>query len=94
MRRSHAAVERLRPVAAEAGMSLLEMALAWVLRRDEVAAAIVGASRPEQVKANAKASGTALSSDLLTAIDDALADAPVRGQTITEGASEGITYRD
>jgi hypothetical protein len=63
-------------------------------RRDEVAAAIVGASRPEQVKANAEASGIALGSDLLTAIDDALADAPLRGQTVTDGASEGITYRD
>jgi aryl-alcohol dehydrogenase-like predicted oxidoreductase len=88
-----AAVERLRPIAAEAGMSLLEMALAWVLRRDEVAAAIVGASRPEQVNANAKASGINLSPDLLTAIDDALGDAPLRGQTLTEGASEGIIHR-
>jgi aryl-alcohol dehydrogenase-like predicted oxidoreductase len=89
-----AAVERLHPIAAEAGMSLQEMALAWVLRRDEVAAAIVGASRPEQINANVKASGITLSPDLLTAIDDALADAPVRGQTTTEGASEGITHRD
>jgi aryl-alcohol dehydrogenase-like predicted oxidoreductase len=88
-----AAVERLRPVAAQAGLSLQEIALAWVLRRDEVAAAIVGASRPEQIHANAKASGIALSPDLLTAIDDALGDAPLRGQTLTEGASEGIAHR-
>jgi len=89
-----AAVERLRPIAAEADMSLQEIALAWVLRRDEVAAAIVGASRPEQINANAKASGITLGPDLLAAIDDALADAPLRGQTITEGASEGITHRE
>ena len=89
-----AAVERLRPVAAEAGMSLTEMALAWVLRRDEVAAAIVGASRPEQVHANARASGITLGPDLLAAIDRALADAPLRGQTLSDGASEGITHRD
>ena len=75
-------------------MSLPEIALAWVLRRDEVAAAIVGASRPEQINADAKASGITLSPDLLTAINDALADAPLQGQTITEGASEGITHRD
>ena len=89
-----AAVERLRPVAAEAGLSLPEIALAWVLRRGEVAAAIVGASRPEQINANAKASGITLSPDLLTAIDDALGDAPLRGQTIADGAREGITHRD
>jgi aryl-alcohol dehydrogenase-like predicted oxidoreductase len=89
-----AVVERLRPIAAEADMSLPEMALAWVLRRREVAAAIVGASRPEQIKANAKASGITLSPDLLTAIDEALGDTPLRGQTLTEGASEGITHRD
>jgi aryl-alcohol dehydrogenase-like predicted oxidoreductase len=88
-----AAVERLRPVAAQAGLSLQEIALAWVLRRDEVAAAIVGASRPEQIHANARASGIALSPDLLAAIDDALGDAPLRGQTLTDGASEGITHR-
>ncbi len=88
-----AAVERLRPIATEAGMSLLEMALAWVLRRDEVAAAIVGASRPEQVEANARASGITLGPELLEAIDEALADAPVRGQTLSDGATEGITHR-
>ena len=89
-----AAVERLRPIAAEADMSLPEIALAWVLRRSEVAAAIMGASRPEQINANAKASGITLSPDLLTAIDDALGDAPLRGQAIAEGASEGITHRE
>jgi aryl-alcohol dehydrogenase-like predicted oxidoreductase len=89
-----AAVERLRPIAAQANICLQEMALAWVLRRGEVAAAIVGASRPEQLNANVKASGITLSPDLLSAIDDALADAPLRGQTTIEGTSEGITHRD
>lgn len=89
-----AAVERLRPVAAQADMSLAELALAWVLRRDEVAAAIVGASRPEQIRTNAEASGITLGPDLLNAIDDALGDAPLRGQTLTDGASEAIRYRD
>jgi aryl-alcohol dehydrogenase-like predicted oxidoreductase len=50
------AVDRLRPVAAEAGLSMAELALAWMLRRPELASAIVGASRPEQVHANANSS--------------------------------------
>ena len=52
-----AAVQRLRPLAAEAGCTLAQFALAWVLREPNVAAAIVGASRPEQVTDNARASG-------------------------------------
>ena len=76
------AVERLRPVAEEAGLSMAELALAWVLRRDEVASAIVGASRPEQVHANAEASGIELSADTLAAIDEALGDAPVKEPTL------------
>lgn len=66
-------VDRLRPIAERAGMSLAHLALAWVLRRPEVASAIVGASRPEQVKENAAASGKTLSADLVAAIDAAVA---------------------
>jgi aryl-alcohol dehydrogenase-like predicted oxidoreductase len=51
------AVERLKPGAAEAGLSLAQFALAWVLREPNVASAIIGASRPEQVDENAAASG-------------------------------------
>ncbi|HEX4736196.1 MAG TPA: aldo/keto reductase family protein [Allosphingosinicella sp.] len=51
------AVERLKPLAAEAGLSLAQFALAWVLREPNVASAIVGASRPEQLEENAAASG-------------------------------------
>ena len=51
------AVQRLKPVAAEAGLSLAQFALAWVLREPNVASAIVGASRPEQLAENAAASG-------------------------------------
>jgi aryl-alcohol dehydrogenase-like predicted oxidoreductase len=88
-----AAVDRLRPVAQEAGLSLAELALAWVLRRPEVASAIVGASRPEQVHANAKASGIDLTPDTLAAIDEALGDAPVRRPTAAPGARRGILHR-
>lgn len=66
-------VDRLRPIAKQAGMTLPHLALAWVLRRPEVASAIIGASRPEQVKENAAASGKTLSPDLLRAIDAAVA---------------------
>jgi aryl-alcohol dehydrogenase-like predicted oxidoreductase len=87
------AVDRLRPVAEEAGLSMTELALAWVLRRPELASAIVGASRPEQVHANAAASGLELSDDTLTAIDDALDGVAVKGQTLAPLAREGVTRR-
>jgi aryl-alcohol dehydrogenase-like predicted oxidoreductase len=87
------AVDRLRPVAEQAGLSMAELALAWVLRRPEVASAIVGASRPEQVHANAKASGIELTADTLAAIDAALGDAPVTEPTPAPFARPGITYR-
>jgi aryl-alcohol dehydrogenase-like predicted oxidoreductase len=67
------AVQRLKPVAEEAGLSMSELALAWVLRDPNVASAIVGASRPEQVEANAKASGIQLSEETLRAVDEAVA---------------------
>lgn len=66
------AVERLRPVAEGAGLTMVQLALAWVLRQPNVASAIVGASRPDQVRDNAAASGVTLSTDTLAAIDEAL----------------------
>ena len=67
------AVDRLRPLAADAGLTLPQLALAWVLRRPEVASAIIGASRPAQVVENCAASGKTLPPDLLKAIDAAVA---------------------
>jgi aryl-alcohol dehydrogenase-like predicted oxidoreductase len=72
------AVQRLEPLAAQAGLTMVQLALAWVLRQPNVASAIVGASRPEQVRANVAASGVALSADTLAAIDEALGDVVVR----------------
>ncbi|MFI4989624.1 MAG: aldo/keto reductase family protein [Solirubrobacterales bacterium] len=72
------AVERLRPVAEQAGLTMAQLALAWVLRQGNVASAIVGASRPEQVHANASASGIVLDADTLEAIDQALGSVVVR----------------
>jgi aryl-alcohol dehydrogenase-like predicted oxidoreductase len=68
-----AAVERLRPIAAAAGLTLPQLALAWVLRQPNVASAIVGVSRPEQLDDNVAASGVVLDASTLAAIDDALA---------------------
>jgi aryl-alcohol dehydrogenase-like predicted oxidoreductase len=87
------AVDRLRPVADAAGLSMTELALAWVLRRPELASAIVGATRPEQVHANAKASGTQLTPDTLAAIEQALGDTPVTEPALAPLARPGVTHR-
>jgi len=66
------AVQRLRPIAGRLGITMAQLALAWVLREQYVASAIVGASRPEQVEENAAASGIELDADTLREIDEAL----------------------
>jgi aryl-alcohol dehydrogenase-like predicted oxidoreductase len=66
------AVQRLKPIAEEAGMTLSQLALAWVLRVPNVASAIIGASRPAQVEENVAAAGRELSADTLAAIDAVL----------------------
>jgi aryl-alcohol dehydrogenase-like predicted oxidoreductase len=66
------AVQRLKPVAAEAGLTMPQLAIAWVLQNQNVAAALVGASRPEQLADTVKASGVTLDADTMTAIDTAL----------------------
>jgi aryl-alcohol dehydrogenase-like predicted oxidoreductase len=63
-------VQQLKPLAEQAGLSMAQLAVAWVLQNPNVSAAIVGASRPEQVYDNAKASGVKLDADLLKAIDE------------------------
>jgi aryl-alcohol dehydrogenase-like predicted oxidoreductase len=68
------AVDRLRPVASEAGLSMSQLALAWVLRQENVSSAIIGASRPEQVEDNARAAGVHLSPDVVPEIDGILGD--------------------
>jgi aryl-alcohol dehydrogenase-like predicted oxidoreductase len=65
------AVQELTPLAADAGMTMAQLAVGWVLCNPNVASAIVGASRPEQVRDNAAA--TALPADLKQAVDDVLA---------------------
>jgi aryl-alcohol dehydrogenase-like predicted oxidoreductase len=67
-------VQRLRPLAAELGLTMAQLALAWVLREENVAAAIIGATRPEQVEENAAASGVELDTATLEQIDEILGD--------------------
>jgi len=73
-----ARVRELHPVARELGLTLPQLALAWVLRRPEVSSAIVGASRPEQVAENARASGVRLDEQAVARIEAALGDARLR----------------
>jgi aryl-alcohol dehydrogenase-like predicted oxidoreductase len=65
-------VQQLRPLADQAGLSMAQLAIAWVLQNQNVSSAIVGASRPEQLVDNAKAAGVKLDADLLKAIDEVL----------------------
>jgi aryl-alcohol dehydrogenase-like predicted oxidoreductase len=68
-------VQALRPVADELGLTMAQLAVAWVLQNDNVSAAIVGASRPEQVSENVAASGFTIPTDVMKRIDDLLGDA-------------------
>ena len=65
-------VQQLKPLAEEAGLSLAQLAVAWTLQNPNVASAIIGASRPEQVHENVKAAGVKLDQELLKKIDDVL----------------------
>jgi aryl-alcohol dehydrogenase-like predicted oxidoreductase len=66
-------VQKLRPIADGLGLTMAQLAIAWVLQNENVATALVGASRPEQVAENVKASGVKIPAELMAAIDEALA---------------------
>ncbi|MEZ0384112.1 aldo/keto reductase family protein [Mycobacterium sp. pW045] len=68
-------VQQLRPIAEELNLTTAQLAIAWVLQNDNVAAALVGASRPEQVTENVKASGVRIPAELLSRVDEVLGDA-------------------
>lgn len=89
------AVQKLQPIAKEVGLSMAQLALAWDLRRKEVASVIIGASRPEQVQDNIAATGVALSDDTLQAIDKALENIIVYTAPLSEtrGKYEGVKHR-
>ncbi len=80
-------VQQLQPVADEVGVSLAQLAIAWVLQNDNVASAIIGASRPEQVTENAKAAGVTIAPELLSRIDEVLGDVVERDASLTDGRS-------
>jgi len=88
-----AAVQELTPIAEEAALSMAQMALAWVLRQENVASTIIGASRPEQVHDNASAAGVKLSQDTLDAIDKALDGHYVSGPQLANFVTEGVKHR-
>jgi aryl-alcohol dehydrogenase-like predicted oxidoreductase len=75
-------VQKLAPIADDLGLSMAQLAVAWVLQNDNVSAALVGASRPEQVTENVKAAGVRLSEDVMKRIDDALGDVVTRDPAI------------
>jgi aryl-alcohol dehydrogenase-like predicted oxidoreductase len=87
------AVQKLIPIAEGAGLGMVQMAIAWILRQENVASAIIGASRPEQVHSNAEASGVELSQDTLDAIDEALEGVTVTGRQLANFVVEGVTHR-
>ncbi|WP_088287304.1 aldo/keto reductase family protein [Kineosporia sp. A_224] len=76
-------VQNLRPVADELGLTLAQLAVAWVLQNDNVAAALVGASRPEQVTENVRAAGVKIPAELMKRIDEVLGDVPVTDPGMT-----------
>jgi aryl-alcohol dehydrogenase-like predicted oxidoreductase len=81
-------VQQLKPLAEQAGLSPAQLAVAWVLQNDNVSAAIIGASRPEQVHDNVKASGVKLEADLMKAIDQVLDPITERDPARTESPAK------
>lgn len=81
------AVQQLRPLAEQSGLTMAQLAVAWVLQNPNVSSAIIGASRPEQLEETVKASGITLDAGLLKAIDEALEPVierdPARTQSVT-----------
>ncbi|MFE1101777.1 aldo/keto reductase family protein [Nocardiopsis alba] len=77
-------VQLLEPLAAEAGLTLSQLAVAWVLQNANVSAAIIGASRPEQVESNVRAAGVRLDPALMSRIDEILGDSVQRDPALTK----------
>jgi aryl-alcohol dehydrogenase-like predicted oxidoreductase len=81
------AVQRLVPIAGDAGLSMAQLAIAWVLANPNVSSAIIGASRPEQVVDNVGAAGVKLDADVMKAIDAALGEVVINDPSHTERQS-------
>jgi aryl-alcohol dehydrogenase-like predicted oxidoreductase len=80
-------VQKLRPIAEELSLTMAQLAIAWVLQNDNVAAAIIGASRPEQVHQNVAASGVVIPAELMQRVDDVLGDVVERDPRKTDSES-------
>jgi len=80
-------VKKLTPLAAAEGLTMAQLAVAWVLHNDNVASAITGGSRPEQITDNAGAAGTTLANETLTGIDEALGNAIQRDGSLVGSMS-------
>ncbi|MBB2901571.1 aryl-alcohol dehydrogenase-like predicted oxidoreductase [Kineococcus radiotolerans] len=80
-------VQQLKSVASELQLSMAQLAVAWVLQNDNVAAAIIGASRPEQVHENVKASGVRIPAELMQRVDAALGDVVERDPARTAASA-------
>ena len=83
-------VQRLAPLADAEGLTMSQLAVAWVLQNGNVASAITGGSRPEQVKDNAAAAGRTLTNETLDGIDAALGDAVERDGTLVGSMSPTV----
>ena len=81
-------VQKLKPLAEQAGLSMAQLGVAWVLQNPNVSSAIVGATRPEQLEDNVKAAGITLDADLLKAIDDAVGPIVERDPGKTQSPAE------
>ena len=84
-------VQKLKPVADELGLTLAQLAIAWVLSNDNVAAALIGASRPEQVESNVKASGVQIPAEALTRIDEIIGGLAERDPAKTVAPSHRLS---
>jgi aryl-alcohol dehydrogenase-like predicted oxidoreductase len=76
-------VQRLQPIAGDLGLTMAQLAVAWVLQNPNVAAAIIGATRPEQVRDNVQAAGVRLDAEVMTRIDEILGDVVQRDPALT-----------
>jgi len=77
-------VQELKPLADEVGLDMAQFAIAWVLQNPNIAAAIVGASRPEQIASNAKAAGIKIPAEIMTKVDSILGDSVVTDPELTQ----------
>lgn len=85
------AVQKLQPIAADHGLTLAQLAVAWTLQNPNIASALVGASRPEQIASNVAAAGVKLEADALEAIDDVVGPLAQNDPALTKSPAERLS---